>query len=529
MSRVSARVVVLTCPDWSIVAALADEHTESTPQAPLAVATHGEIQSCSPSARTAGVFPRQRVRDAQVSCPHLQVVPYSPERDQRLWEDVLVHLSDTLARVSVIEPGVLCATARGLARFYGSEEQAAAVLRARISEGPIPFSARVGVADSLFAAIHAARHGTSQEQPVCVVEPGGDASFLAPLPIRFLDDPERVSLLERLGVGTLGDFAALSADHVRDRFGPDTAVLHSCVSGTDPRALLLSDIPPGTDATWRSEEPITRADGLSFAVKDTAESFLQGLLHQHAVCTAVRIVLTDDDGRTSSRDWRHPRYFTASDLVNRVRWQWESLASTDAEDYHDGGVTAVLFQALHPDAVTGHEPGLWGHTDADRRVEHTVAQLQSTLGHEKMTRPVLGHGHRFSERERTIPWGVDEPSPTIDSDEEHPTWPGQIPPPLPATVFHPPHRVQVCDQNGQLLRLAGDGGHVSGEPAWLVAGERSRPVVSWAGPWPVVESWWDKKASADRSRLQLLDRDGVGWLVSHDNIAQTWQLEARYD
>jgi len=89
--------------------------------------------------------------------------------------------------------------------------------------------------------------------------------------------------------------------------------------------------------------------------------------------------------------------------------------------------------------------------------------------------------------------------------------------------------VQVCDREGQLLRLAADGVQVSGEPAWLVAGERSRPVVSWAGPWPVVESWWDKKASADRSRLQLLDRDGVGWLVSHDNIAQTWQLEARYD
>ncbi len=34
MSGVSARVVVLTCPDWSIVAALADEHTESTPQHP---------------------------------------------------------------------------------------------------------------------------------------------------------------------------------------------------------------------------------------------------------------------------------------------------------------------------------------------------------------------------------------------------------------------------------------------------------------------------------------------------------------
>ena len=529
MSGVSHRVLVLSCPEWPIVAAIADEHTESTPQDPLAVAAHGEIQSCSVSAREAGVFPGQRVRDAQVSCPHLQVVPHSPERDQRLWEHVLAHLSDTLARISVIEPGVLCATARGLARFYGSEEQAAELLLTRVSQGPIPFFARVGVADSLFAATHAARHGTSPEQPVCVLESGGDASFLAPLPIRFLDHPDCVSLLERLGIATLGDFAALSADHVSDRFGPDTAVLHACVSGADPRFLSLTDIPPGTDATWRSDEPVTRADALGFAVKDTAESFLQGLLQQHAVCTAVRVILTDDNGRTSSRDWRHPRYFTASDVVNRVRWQWESLASTEAEDYHDGGVTSVTFQALHPDAVSGYEPGLWGQTDADSRVEHTVAQLQSTMGHETLTRPVLGEGHRFSEREHTIPWGVDEPQPTTRSDQEQPTWPGQIPPPLPATVFQPPHRVQVRDRHGRVLRLAADGGQISGEPAWLVSGERSRPVVSWAGPWPVVESWWDKEASADHSRLQLLDRDGVGWLVSHDNIAHTWQLEARYD
>ena len=107
-----ARLLVLWCPDWSIEAALADEHTDCDPQTPLALAAHGDIHSASVSARTAGVRVGQRVRDAQVTCPTLQVVAHSPERDQRLWDQVLVSLSDTLARVSVVEPGMLCATAR---------------------------------------------------------------------------------------------------------------------------------------------------------------------------------------------------------------------------------------------------------------------------------------------------------------------------------------------------------------------------------------------------------------------------------
>ena len=524
-----ARLLVLWCPDWSIEAALADEHTDCDPQTPLALAAHGDIHSASVSARTAGVRVGQRVRDAQVTCPTLQVVAHSPERDQRLWDQVLVSLSDTLARVSVVEPGMLCATARGLARFYGSETQAAQLVCDRVANGALPLHARVGVADSLFAATHAAQHGTSAAQPICVVEPGADADFLGPLPVRFFDDSDLVSLLERLGIATFADFAALPADQVRERFGRDMEILHAGVSGADPRRVQPVDIPPGTDVVWRSDELVTRTDALSFAIKDSAESFLQGLLRHHLVCTAVRIAITDDSNQTWSRDWRHPRYFTASDLVHRVRWQWESLARVDAEEYYDGGVTAVSFQALHPDAVGSHEPGLWGRSDSHQRVEHAVAQLQSRVGHQAITRPVLGHGHDFAERESTLPWGVDEPVPTTRTDDETPPWPGQIPPPLPATVFHPPHRVRVCDRSGQVLHVDDQGDAVSGEPAVLCAGERSRQVVSWAGPWPVLERWWDRSASRARARLQLVDGDGIGCLVSHDPVSHVWELEASYD
>ena len=46
-----------------------------------------------------------------------------------------------------------------------------------------------------------------------VVPPGGTPAFLAPLPIALLGRPELTELLDRLGLRTLGEFAALPARH----------------------------------------------------------------------------------------------------------------------------------------------------------------------------------------------------------------------------------------------------------------------------------------------------------------------------
>src|SRR5699024_11525878 len=101
----------------------------------------------------------------------------------------------------------------------------------------------VGLADGPFAALLAARPGRT-------VRPGRSAEYLAPHPIttlggapvgpgwglraqraatrpeRRLDLAETVDLLQRLGIATLGDLAALPAAAVTDRFGPDVATLH---------------------------------------------------------------------------------------------------------------------------------------------------------------------------------------------------------------------------------------------------------------------------------------------------------------
>ena len=80
------------------------------------------------------------------------------------------------------------------------------------------------MADGLFAAVLAARGGV-------IVPAGGTADFLAPFPVGVLGQPELAELLDRLGIRTLGDFAALPEAHVLGRFGSDGVAGHRVARG----------------------------------------------------------------------------------------------------------------------------------------------------------------------------------------------------------------------------------------------------------------------------------------------------------
>ena len=94
--------------------------------------------------------------------------------------------------------------------------------------------ASVGVADGLFAAVLAARSGL-------IVPPGGTADFLGPWSVATLARPDLAVTLQRLGVTTLGQFAALPAASVSDRFGADAAACHAVARGESGELAGLRD------------------------------------------------------------------------------------------------------------------------------------------------------------------------------------------------------------------------------------------------------------------------------------------------
>ena len=211
--------MVVWVPDWPVVAAVTQSGADQ--QRPLAVIEHGEVYACSAAARLEGVRRGMRRRDAAARCPELTVLDRAAEHETRTFEVVLSAVEEVAAGVTPIRPG-LCAL--GVAsRYHGGEAQAAGVVAEHLVAAGL-WDCRLGVADGIFAAEQAARQTAPQD--CCVVAPGRSGTFLAGLPVKVLDDPDLAILLRRLGIRTLGDFAALAPRDVLTRFGVHGAGLH---------------------------------------------------------------------------------------------------------------------------------------------------------------------------------------------------------------------------------------------------------------------------------------------------------------
>ncbi|MEI7859941.1 MAG: hypothetical protein WCI26_08925 [Acidimicrobiales bacterium] len=131
--------------------------------------------------------------------------------------------------VTPVRSGICSLPARGPARYFGGEDALVELVQ-RAAECITP--AEVGVADGLFAAVLAARRGR-------IVPAGATGEFLAPLPVSILGDSDLAGLLDRLGIRTLGEFAALPDAHILGRFGADGAHAHRVAGG---RSGELADL-----------------------------------------------------------------------------------------------------------------------------------------------------------------------------------------------------------------------------------------------------------------------------------------------
>lgn len=507
-----ARTLVLWCPDWPVVAA------GGSSVKPCAVLTRSAVVACNEPARSSGVRRGMRRRDAQSRCPELQLFDANPDRDVRAFEPVLAAVEELRPGVAPLRPGMLAIKAPG--RFYGSEENAAATLAERLVEVGV-WDVRIGVADDLFSAEQAAR--LAELQGWKVIDPGASAAFLRHLAVDVLDDAELVGLLQRLGLRTLGDLAALPARDVLTRFGAYGAKVHRLARGIDLLQPAVRTPPPDLVGEVVFEPPLTSVEAVSFSVRRTAEEFVAALAHRGLVCTALRIEAEADDARRtllSSRSWVHSTWFGATDVVDRVHWQ---LQATPAGVLVGAPVGLVRFVPETVEPAAAHADGLWGG-GTDERVDRGVARVQAMLGYDSVVVPVRQGGRTPADRQLLVPWG-ERPAALRSPDL---AWPGSLPSPAPSRVFVEPWATAVVGPSGQPVTVS-DRGVLSSAPTRFHSGSTSgwQAIDSWAGPWPVDEHWWEGAGRGLVSRFQVVGVDGRAWLMRCD--AAGWWTEASYD
>ena len=453
--------------------------------------------------------------------------------EPEVFERVIAVLAGFCPAVEAVEPGVCAFGARGPARYFGGETVLAGKIIAAVAG--VDVEGRIGIADSLFAALLAARGG----HPVTVVPPGRTAEFLAPQPVSVLVDQgqDLAGLLYRLGLRTLGDLAALSAADVASRFGDAGEAAHRLARGGS-RPLAVR--PPDEDLSVAGEfdPPESRSEPVVFAAKALAERMLSGLTARGLTCVRVQVLARWADGRQSSRRWRHDGVLSAVQVADRVRWQLDGWQSADeptepteptepAEPTANEPATAggIVLLRLIPDQVvraTGHQLALWGETAVSDRVARAAMRVQAMLGPEAVLRPATGGGRDAREQVTHVPFG-EKGEPSRSGGQP---WPGRIMGPAPGLVYPENLEARVTDEAGRAVTVSGRC-VVSAPPAALaVDGGPPRPVTGWAGPWPLSERWWDPAAARRRARFQLGTDDGRAWLASVQD--GRWQVEAGY-
>lgn len=562
----STRTTVVWVPDWPVVAAMAAD--EVPVDAPAAVHDGRRLTAVSALARADGVRRGMRRRQAQGVCPELVLLPADDARDVRLFEPVAAATETVVAGVEVARPGLLLLPAGGAARYHGSEEALAerivdAVARATGHE------CGVGTADGLLAAVLAARTGA-------VVEPGVSGVFLAPHGVTELvhatTTPEQaaevlrlVDLLHRLGLRTLGTFAALPGADVHARFGRLGTWARTLARGLDERPPARRRPEADLEVGTVLDPPVERVDTATFAGRRLAEELHADLVARSVTCGRLQITARTDDGTELVRTWRTDLggwgALAAARITDRIRWQldgWLTASAVatardrrrearerdagawsvhgpvdvrapgDEDDLAPVALVRLTLTALDVAPAGAEATQLWGGpSGGDLRAHRALERAQSIVGGPGVLTATLQGGRDVRDQVHVRPWGEqsDPPRP-VDR-----PWPGRLPDPAPATVLVDPVRVEVRDVHGTPVRVDRRG-RLSGPPGSVLAGtgqDRVRVVAGWAGPWLLTDRWWTHPGAAPqvRAHLQVAFDDGGAVLLTHTD--GTWTCEADYD
>ena len=207
----------------------------------------GVVAACTYEARRFGIHSAMPMMRARSLCPH---AVYLPGRHDRYGE-VSARFHEVLHRYTPLVEGISLDEAfldvTGAQRLFGPAPSIAAQVRAEIRDD-LRLEASVGVATTKFMAKLASEAAKPRASPagiepgrgVVVVDAGAELAFLHPLPVQALwgVGPATLRRLERFGVRTVGDLAALPRDTLVGALGAAAGQhLHDLSWARDPRPV----------------------------------------------------------------------------------------------------------------------------------------------------------------------------------------------------------------------------------------------------------------------------------------------------
>ncbi|MBI1787929.1 MAG: hypothetical protein HYR60_10315 [Acidobacteria bacterium] len=391
-------------------------------------------------------------------------------------------------RLETLDPATVVLDVSGLDRLLGPPEKIAAAIAARA--GP---RARIALAPNREAAIHAARGFPG----LTVIRHGQEAALLGSLPVEVLTPPpELLDTLDRWGIRTFRDLAALPEVGVAERLGAEGVRLQKLARGESGRPPRLADPAPVFVESLELDHPIDLLEPLSFALSRLLNQLCARLEERALAALELRLTLRLETQAEHARSLRLP-------VPMRNPITFLKLLHLDLTAHPPGAPIVAIALAATPAKPRAIQDGLFLPPFPEpEKLELTLARIAALVGAGNVGSPQLVDTHRpgafhLAEFRGAAPRPV-------------PHNPAQLAfrvlrPPLPATVQP-----------------------ASGTPAFVSAHGIRGKVLAIAGPWRTSGDWWTTSPWA-RDDWDAALSDGALCRIYREHFSGQWFVEGRYD
>ena len=341
----------------------------------------GVVMAASYEARRFGVQSAMPLRTAARRCPHGVFLPGRPERYRELSEQVMAIFGSYTPLVEPISLDEAFLDATGSAAAFGDGETIGRDIKRRVlDEAGLVVS--VGVATNKLCAKVAS--DLRKPDALVVVPPGGEADFLAPLPIRRLwgVGPQAQAALADYGVATIGQLAALPPGTLHRRFGRHGDDLSARARGVDTAPVQPMHAPKsiGHEHTFSVDTRDLRK--LEATLLDVAESVATRLRRHDLAARAVQLKLRYEGFETLTRQAPLPHGTREAEPIYRAGLALLRKTLVEGRGVRLVGLTAISL-------TDTQQLTLFDGADRSDRLTRSIDAVRERFGDRAITRARL--------------------------------------------------------------------------------------------------------------------------------------------
>jgi protein ImuB len=448
---------------------------------------------------------------------------------------LLVQLAAAFSpQVELASPGTVVFDIEGLRRMFGGPHQIASEIARRADA--LGLRGNIGIAQCVDTAILAARNCRG----VLVIPPGQEVRALGELPVSALPATvEILSLLERWGIRTVGEFCALPESGVLERLGAEGGRLLRIARGGHQRPLRVIEDPVDYRRQMPLDDPVQLLEPLLFLISRLLHELCACLKSNARATSGIEIVFDLEGGGRDARRMQIP-------FVTHDPGTWLKLIQLDLEsNAPPGPVAGISLKAAPVDPRVVQYDLYAPIAPQPEKLELTLGKIRAMVGVTNAGFPEVLDTHRpGAYRMRTHMTGSA----------------GRLAPPRHATATRAGsssktgamagHResatvpvasasafasVSVHSQTAtspvlcfRYFRPAKEAAveFVKGVPHRIRASGISGTVESAAGPWRLSGDWWSPD-SWSRTEWDILLSDHILYRLCFTR--QRWYLEGIYD